>query len=139
MAQQARNFSMVVEDWNLPCRYLIHDRDSSFAALDGVLKTDLLAILKTPPHSPLCNAHAERHVREVRETLDNLTLLGEDHLRRLLASLQESHNRFRPHQGPGNLIPVSFAYPAEPAPPGEVQCQEVLRGLLNHYFVQKAA
>lgn len=27
---------MVVADWKLPCRYLIHDRDASFAALDGV-------------------------------------------------------------------------------------------------------
>ena len=77
MAQQARNFSMVVEDWRLSCRFLVHDRDTSFAALDGVLKTDALQILKTPPHTPLCNAYAERHVREIRETLDNLILLGE--------------------------------------------------------------
>jgi hypothetical protein len=74
MAQQARNFSMVVEDWGLRCRYLVHDRDTSFAALDGVLKTKELHILKTPPHSPLCNAYAERHVREIRETLDDLIL-----------------------------------------------------------------
>jgi putative transposase len=76
MAQQARNFSMVVEDWELPCRYLVHDRDTSFAAMDRVLKTNDLRILKTPPHSPLCNAYAERHVRELHETLDNLILLG---------------------------------------------------------------
>jgi hypothetical protein len=82
MTQQARNFSMVVEDWVLPCRYLIHDRDTSFLALDGVLKSNDLRILKTPPHAPLCNAYAERHVREIRETLDNLILLGEPHLRR---------------------------------------------------------
>jgi hypothetical protein len=46
MAQQARNFSIVVEEWELPCRYLVHDRNSSFIALDGVLKTDQLRILK---------------------------------------------------------------------------------------------
>jgi hypothetical protein len=73
---------MVVEDWALPCRYLVHDRDTSFLALDGVLKSNDLRILKTPPHAPLCNAYAERHVREIRETLDNLILLGEPHLRR---------------------------------------------------------
>ena len=48
MAQQARNFSMVVEDWKLPSRYLVHDRGTSFAAMDGVLKTRELRILKTP-------------------------------------------------------------------------------------------
>jgi putative transposase len=139
MAQQARNFSMLAEEWGLACRYLVHEGDASFAALDGVLKTDALRILKTPPHSPLCNAHAERHVRELRETLDSLILLGEPHLRRTLSSIQEHHNAQRPHQGLGNAIPLSFDYPLEPALPTEVQCEEVLGGLLNHYSIQKAA
>src|ERR1035438_6733473 len=93
MAQQARNFSMVVEDWELPCRHLIHDRDTSFMALDGVLKTDELRILKTPPQSPLCNSFAERHVREIRETLDDLILLGELHLRRTLTVIDRKSTR----------------------------------------------
>jgi putative transposase len=139
MAQQARNFSMVVEDWCLPCGYLIHDRDTSFVTLDGILKTDELRLLKTPPHSPLCNAHAERHVREIRETLDNLILLGESHLRRALSAIQVHHNTQRPHQGIGKVIPLGFDYPAEPAPLGEIQCAEALGGLLNHYLVKKAA
>jgi putative transposase len=119
MTQQARNFSMVVEDWVLPCRYLVHDRDSSFLALDGVLKSNDLRILKTPPHAPLCNSYAERHVREIRETLDNLILLG-------------------PHQGIGNVIPLDFDYPAEPALPAQVQCESALGGLFNHYSKQAA-
>jgi hypothetical protein len=139
VAQQARNFSMVVEDWGQPCRYLIHDRDTSFADLDRVLKTDSLRILKTPPHSPLCNAYAERHVREIRETLDQLILLGQPHLRRALSSIQEHHNTRRPHQGLGNVIPLGFDYPVEPVLPTEVRCEEVLGGLLNHYFLEKAA
>ena len=139
MAQQARNFSMVVEDWKLPCRNLIHDRDCSFAALDCVLKTDRLTILKTPPHAPLCNAYAERHVREIRETLDQLILLGESHLGRTLLSIQDHHNAQRPHQGLGNVIPLGFDYPAEPASPLAVQCHQMLGGLLNHYSIQQAA
>jgi putative transposase len=139
MAQQARNFSTVVEDWKLPCRYLVHDRDSSFVAIDGVLKTDALRILKTPPHSPLCNAYAERHVREIRETLGYLILLGETHLRRVLSSIQEHHNTRRPHQGIGNVIPLGFDYPAEPAGPADIQCEAGLAGLLNHYSIKKAA
>ena len=139
VAQQARNFSMVVEDWKPRCRFLVHDGDASFAALDGVLKTGALRILKTPPHSHLCNAYAKRHVRENRETLDNLILLGEPHLRRALSSIQEHHNRRRPHQGMGNVIPLSFDYPTEPALPAQVQCEKFIGGLLNHYFIQKAA
>jgi putative transposase len=139
MAQQGRNFSMVAEDWKLPCRYLVHDRDNSFGALDHLLKADRLIILKTPPHAPLCNAYAERHVREIRETLDQLVLLGESHLCRTLASIQDHHNAQRPHQGLGNLIPLEFDYPAQPASPLEVQCHERLGGLLNHYSIQQAA
>jgi putative transposase len=139
MAQQARNFTMVAEEWNLPCRYLVHDRDCSFAALDRGLKTGQLTILKTPPRAPLCNAYAERHVREIRETLDQLILLGESHLRRALRSIQDHHNSERPHQGLGNVIPLDFDYPAQPAPPAQVLCRESLGGLLNHYAIQRAA
>lgn len=57
VAQQARNFSMVAEDWQLPCRYLVHDGDASFAALDRVLKTEALRILKTPPHRATADCH----------------------------------------------------------------------------------
>jgi hypothetical protein len=78
------------------------------------LKIDELQVLKTPPHAPLCNAYAERHVREIRETLDNLILLGESHLRRALGAIQEHHNAQRPHQGIGNVIPLNFDYPAKP-------------------------
>lgn len=120
---------MVVEDWKLPCRYLVHDRATSFAAMDAVLKTHELDILKTPPHSPLCNAYAERHVREIRETLDDLILLGEHHLRRALTRIEEHHNARRPHQGIGNVIPLGFDYPAEPVRPADVACQEALGGL----------
>jgi hypothetical protein len=139
MAQQARNFSMVVGDWNLPCRYLVHDRDCTFAALDHVLKAERLTILKTPPHAPLCNAYAEGHVREIRKTLDQLILLGESHLRRALHSIENHHNAQRPHQGLGNVIPLDFDYPPQPASLLEVQCHQRLGGLLNHYSIQQAA
>ncbi len=91
-----RNFSMVLGDWNLPCRYLVHDRAPSFTALDGVATTDQLRVLKPPPHAPLCNAYAERQVREIRETLDQLMVLGQSHLHRTLRSFQE-HRRAHLH------------------------------------------
>ena len=139
MAQQARNFAMVMEDWKLCGRYLVHDGDARFADLDRALKSDQLRILKTPPHAPQCNAYAERHVREIRETLDQMILLGESHLGRVLCQIQGNHNACRPHQGLGNLIPLGFDYPTEAALPDQVQCEQALGGLLNHYSLRKAA
>jgi hypothetical protein len=107
-------------------------------ALDGVLETEALRILKTPPHSPICNAYAERHVREIRETLDDLILVGEPHLRRTQSGIEEYHNARRPHQGIGNVIPLGFDYPPEAADNGAIQCEAALGGLLNHYSIEKA-
>ena len=139
MAQQARNFCMTLEDSGLNCRYFIHDRDTSFLAFDPIPRSQGIKILKTPPHSPLCNAFAERHVREIRETLDNLILLGEAHFRHVLDMIQRHHNTQRPHQGIGNLVPLDFDYPEEPASGELIRCESMLGGLLNHYWVKKAA
>lgn len=38
---------------------------SNLAYMDGVLKSDALHLLKTPPHSPLCNSYAERLAHSV--------------------------------------------------------------------------
>jgi transposase len=40
--QQARNFSLALDDFDEKCRYVIHDRDSSFAGFDFILKNDVL-------------------------------------------------------------------------------------------------
>ena len=39
----------------------------------------------------------------------------------------------------GNLIPMPFAYPGEPARTAEVRRESELGGLLNHHHVEKAA
>jgi hypothetical protein len=38
--QQARNFSLALDDIDEKCRYVIHDRDSSFAGFDFILKAE---------------------------------------------------------------------------------------------------
>ena len=139
MRQQARNFCMTVNEPPGKVRFLIHDRDSSFLPLDGVLKAEGIRIVKTPPSSPQCNAFAERIVRECRETLDNLILIGQPHLEHVLKKIERYHNQHRPHQGIGNNIPLGYKYPDKPAPPSSIKCESALGGLLNHYFVDKAA
>jgi len=97
--QQARNFSLVIAENTAQPSHLIHDRDGAFRPPDEVLRSTGIKVIKTPPQSPMCNAYAERFVRETRETLDNLILLGEQHFRHVLKQIEHHHNRQRPHQG----------------------------------------
>ena len=64
---------------------------------------------------------------------------GQPHLEHVLKRIERHHNRHRPHQGIGNGIPLGYDYPDSPAPPGKVKCEQSPGGLLNHYFVDKAA
>jgi putative transposase len=139
MQQPARNFSLVIAENPYQPAYLIHDRDGAFLPLDGVLRTEGVAVIKTPPQSPMCNAYAERFVRESRETLDNLILLGEQHFRHILRQIEHHHNQHRPHQGLGNRIPLGFEYPDRPVPLAAVRCDGTLGGLLNHYYAERMA
>jgi transposase InsO family protein len=136
--QQARNFSMLLDDMDEKCRYVIHDRDSSFTGFDLVLKAQGIKIVKTPPKAPMCNAHAERFVREARETLNKIIPLGQHHFHHVLKCIENHHNKERPHQGIGNRIPLGFNYPKTSAEPYQVGCKSSLGGLLNHYL-KKAA
>ena len=82
---------------------------------------------------------AERFVRESRETLDSMILLGGHHFHHVLKRIEHHHNRQRPHQGLGNMIPLGLEYPSEPASADAEQCESSLGGLLNHYYVEKLA
>ncbi len=137
--QMARNFSMMIDDIPEKCRYIIHDRHKSYIPFDFIIKCEDIKIVKTPPQAPMCNAFAERFVREARETLNNIIPLGGHHLRLMLKNIENHHNKERPHQGIDNLVPVDFDYPTEPASPEKVCCKSSLGGLLNHYYIGKKA
>jgi putative transposase len=102
---QARGSSLLVAEHTGQAFYLIRDRDVTFFPLDLVPRPAGLKVIKTPPHSPMCSAYAERFVRETRETLDRLILLGETHLRHVLQKIEQHHNQERPHQGLNNFVP----------------------------------
>ena len=120
-------------------------RDALFLPFDDVLASEAIEIVRTPPKTPRCNAYAERFVREARETLDCLIVLGEGHLRHALRQIEEHHNAERPHQGIGNQIPGGYDYPVSAAcargqpAPGQIKKRERLGGLLNHYYLEDAA
>ena len=83
-------------------RFLIRDRDSKFtAAFDGVFAGNGTRVLRTPVQAPRANSYAERFVGTLRrECLDHMLILGEWHLRSVLAEYARNleSGRRRPHE-----------------------------------------
>jgi len=82
------------------------------------------------------NVYAERWVWSIKhECLNYFMVFGEEHLKYLVESYLDYYNRFRPHQGIGNVT----IEPLPPAPPdGEIESVSILGGL-HHHYRRKAA
>jgi putative transposase len=139
VTQQARQFTWHMQDDRpQPVRFLIHDRDSKFAAsFDTVFALEGVAVIKTPVRAPNANAVAERVIRAIREEcLDRLLILNRAHLTCVLKQYLAYRNQHRPHQGLGQRPPAPTTDPpASPAAPERVWCRPVLGGLLHDYAV----
>jgi transposase InsO family protein len=89
------------------------------------------------PASPWQRAYVERLIRSVRrEYLDNVMVLGEGHLRKILKSYLEYYHRSRTHLGLGKDTPEPRAI--QPPEMGEiVELPQV--GGLHHRYARRAA
>ena len=133
-AQQARNLMTDLGERAGQFKFLIRDRDSKFTgAFDGVLSGNGARVIKTPVRSPRANACAERFAGTLRRAcLDHMLVLGERHLREVLAEYSRHYNWHRPHQAlqqepplrePGHAIDIT----------ARIQRRQVLGGLISEY------
>jgi hypothetical protein len=133
-AQQARNLLMDLGDRAGRFRFLVRDRDGKFTTAFGeVFAANGMRVTRTPVRSPRANAFAERFVGTLRrECLDHVLILGERHLREVLAEYARHYNSHRPHQAPQQEPPLRQ--------PGRVvditvriERRKVLGGLISKY------
>ena len=132
VTQQARNLSFTGLFDRM--RFLIHDRDSKFAAsFDEVFRSEGIRVIHTPIYAPQANAYAERFVRTIRaECLDWLLILSRRHLETVLRVYTAHYNRERPHRGlalrPPEPTPATQALSA-----GKIERRDRLGGLIHEY------
>ena len=137
--QQARNLALTLDERFEDIRFLIRDRGSNFtASFDAVFQATGTRILRTAVQAPRMNAICERLVGTLRrELLDRVLILGEAHLRAVLAEYQAHYNTARPHQGIAQRVPDG----ERDAPRAtvtdldtrQIRRKPVLNGLINEY------
>jgi putative transposase len=137
VAQQARNLTWTFQEAGTPPRFLIHDRDAKFAPAFGtVFAAEGVEVVHTPYRAPTANAYAERWVRSARaECLDHPLIVGEGHLRPVLAAYVAHYNEARPHQGLDQRCPAPITVASRHGP---VQRRDVVGGLLHEYYREAA-
>jgi transposase InsO family protein len=137
--QQARNLALALDERFADIKFVIRDRGSNFTrAFDAVFKAAGARILCTAVQAPRMNAICERLVGTLRrEALDRVLILGERHLRAVLAQYQVHYNMARPHQGIAQHVPDDEP-DASRATMTDIDVQQIRRkpilgGLINEY------
>ena len=126
-----------VDEDALPIRYLLHDNDRKFTdRFDSLFGSQGIKVKQLPHRAPNTNAFAERWVRTVREeSLDELLIWNEAHLRRVLLEYVRYYNSRRPHQGLEQDSPEGLKLISRE---GEIQCRDVLGGIIRDYYRRAA-
>jgi transposase InsO family protein len=132
ITQQARNLAMGgrLKDKQI----LLRDRDAKFSGpFDEVVRTEGVAVVKTPIRAPKANAFAERWVGSARrECLDHILVFGRRHLQGVLSVYAEHYNRARPHRSL-DLHPPNPAPRPERTDETRIYRRGILGGLIHDY------
>jgi putative transposase len=138
-AQQARNLALSPGERLEDIKFLVRDRGPNFtASSDAVFQAAGTRILRTAVQAPRMNAICERLAGTLRrEPLDRVLILGERHLRAVLAEYQAHYNMTRPHQGIAQHVPEGehdSRHSAETRLDSQqIRRKAVLNGLINEY------
>ena len=132
--QQIRNLLMDLGELAAAFRFLVRDRAGQFtASFDAALADVGIEAVQIPPRSPRANAYAERFVLTARtEVTDRMLILGERHLRSVLAEYARHYNGRRPHRSRA-LRPPRPDHPIGDLTQQRIKRQPVLGGLINEY------
>jgi putative transposase len=135
VTQQARNLLLDLDHHADGLRFLLRDRDTKFtASFDAIFTATDMQIIRTPPRTPRANAHAERWVGSARrECTDRMLILGERHLRTVLAEYTTHYNDHRPHQSLAQQPPNAPPPVTAPAAVTSIQRRPILGGLISEY------
>ena len=138
VAQQARQLIWEFEETESSFRCLIRDNDKKYTkAFDTVFESSNIHIIPTPLRAPNANAFTERWVCTVRqECLDQILIVNERHLRRVLLEYIAYYNQARPHQGICQHFPI---LDPERSTDGPIRRRNVLGGIIHDYFRQPSA
>jgi putative transposase len=132
--QQIGNLLMDLGDRAAGFRFVVRDRAGQFtASFDTVLADAGIQVVKIPPRSPRANCYAERFVLTARkEVTDRMLIVGERHLRTVLAQYEAHDNGRRPHRI-RHLRPPRPNHPVADLSRKRIQRRPVLGGLINEY------
>jgi putative transposase len=132
--QQARNLLMDLDDRAATFRFLVRDRAGQFTtSFDAVLADAGIDTVKIPPRCPRANCYAERFVLTARtELTDRILILGERHLRHVLARYAAHYNGRRPHRAL-QLRPPRPDHPTPRLDRQRIRRRPVLGGLISEY------
>jgi putative transposase len=132
--QQIRNLLMDLGERAADFRFLVRDRAGQFcASFEAALAGAAIEVIKISPRSPRANAYAERFVLTARtEVTDLMLIVGERHLRQVLAQYEAHYNGRRLHRS-RQLRPPVLDHPVADLSQVRVKRRPVLGGLLNEY------
>jgi transposase InsO family protein len=117
--------------WNETPRYLIRDCDRIYGDV-AMRRIRVMGIRDKPiaPASAWQNGFAERLIGSIRrECLDNIVVLGEAHLRRILQTYARYYNKIRTHRSLDKDAPISRSVQRI----GNITSHALLGGLHHQY------
>ena len=117
--------------WQETPQYLLRDRDGVYGhVVTRRLATTGIRDRPIAARSPWQNGHVERLIGSIRrECLDHVIVFGEGHLRKILKSYADDHNRLRTHLSLNKDAPIHRAVQAN----GQILAIPMLGGLHHHY------